>query len=135
MTVGPPSGSPREGNASRRRWRTAVHRTRPDPDPRSSGGGRTLLARAYWMLFGYVPLFGAGASMIESEARSIEANAAYWAAALAIVAVRYVDITRLGGRTAENEPASLAHWRRHAVIVLGSAAVAWIALRAIPAWG
>jgi hypothetical protein len=43
-----------------------------------------------------------------------------WGLAAAMAAVRYLDITRLGGQTTEGEPATLAHWRRY---TLGLAAV------------
>ena len=53
------------------------------------------------------------------------ADAAFWAAALAIVLARYVDVRYLGGDTVTGERATMAHWKRHALILAAVALVSW----------
>ena len=43
-----------------------------------------------------------------------------------LLLVRFVDITRLNGLTAEGEPASLAHWRRYAAMLLVASTLLWL---------
>lgn len=38
---------------------------------------------------------------------------------------RWFDITRCGGRTVNAEPATLAHWRRYALVLTGVTLTAW----------
>lgn len=40
-----------------------------------------------------------------------------------MIGARRVDITRFGGRTLDGQPATLADWRRHVAIIVGSAAL------------
>lgn len=42
-----------------------------------------------------------------------------------MLAARWVDITRCNGRTLHDEPATLWHWRRYAVLLVGSTLAAW----------
>lgn len=37
-----------------------------------------------------------------------------------VIGARRIDIMRFGGRTLDGEPATLADWRHHVIIVLGS---------------
>lgn len=42
-----------------------------------------------------------------------------------MLAARWLDVTRCGGRTLSNEPATLHHWRRYAVMLVGVTLAAW----------
>ncbi len=42
-----------------------------------------------------------------------------------MIAVRWLDIARCGGRTIRDEPATLRHWRRYAVMLTGTTLAAW----------
>lgn len=48
-----------------------------------------------------------------------------------VVFARYLDVTRYHGMTTYGEPATLAHWRRYAVVVVAVAIVGWLAAHAI----
>jgi hypothetical protein len=52
-----------------------------------------------------------------------------FALALSIVA-RYVDVTRFGGKTAGGEPATVAQWRRYAILLSLVAGLLWAAAHA-----
>lgn len=42
-----------------------------------------------------------------------------------MIAARWFDVARCDGRTLSNEPATLHHWRRYAVSLVGVTAAAW----------
>jgi hypothetical protein len=56
---------------------------------------------------------------------------AYWAVIVTLILLRFVDITRLNGMTANAEPATTVHWRRYAILLLTIAGSAWILLHII----
>lgn len=111
---------------------------RADRSPREGRGagdgpssGRALVVRVYWMFLGFIPIVASIASIAESEGGPA-ADLAYWASVASIVLARLYDVTRLDGRTAEGEPATLADWRRFSGIVFVAAGVLWLAVRTIP---
>jgi len=58
-------------------------------------------------------------------------DAVVWVAVALTLGARWLDITRWEGKTASGEPATLAHWRRYAVVVVGLTAVASVVAHAI----
>lgn len=75
------------------------------------------------MAFGNLALFMIGILIIQRRSFSIF-DMAYWLVVVALIVVRYVDITRFGGRTASAEPATLGHFQRYALgLVVGAASV------------
>jgi hypothetical protein len=108
---------------------------RRDPDQelnhKSDRVGFAFIVRVYWMMLGYIPVFASIAAIIESENGPSTADATYWVGVLSIVLARLYDITRLGGTTAEGEPATLAHWRRYAGSLVVITMVVWIVLRIV----
>lgn len=42
-----------------------------------------------------------------------------------MIAARWFDVARCGGRTLSNEPATLRHWRRYVVLLVGVTLAAW----------
>ena len=111
--------------------RTQVHpvpvKAQPDepekPQATSSGG---CLLRLFWMLVGNGLLAGAAIAIAQGRGfRLGMADAILWAAVAAMLAARYVDIQRMGGQTASGSPATMAHWRRYAVILPLVAATIW----------
>lgn len=42
-----------------------------------------------------------------------------------MIAARWLDIARCGGRTISDEPATLHHWRRYVVILVSATLGAW----------
>ncbi len=84
------------------------------------------LLRLVWMVAGNGALYLSLVMIAATRAplpSHFDAIAA--AAAVLIVVARRLDITRFGGRTASDEPATLAHWRRHTLMVCATAIVGW----------
>jgi hypothetical protein len=55
----------------------------------------------------------------------------FWLVVVSMVLLRYYDITRLEGLTAESEPANLGHWRRYAILLVLISAALWALTHAI----
>jgi hypothetical protein len=53
------------------------------------------------------------------------ADVVFWSAAAALVLARYLDIKFYSGSTATGQPASMAHWRKYAVVLLICLAAVW----------
>ena len=47
-------------------------------------------------------------------------------AVILMIVTRRLDITHFAGRTMGDEPATLAHWRRHTMLLVITAAAAWL---------
>jgi hypothetical protein len=58
-------------------------------------------------------------------------DAAYVAVIAGMLFLRYVDIRYLNGRTASGQAATMAHWRRYAVILTVIAAALWALAHAL----
>jgi hypothetical protein len=98
--------------------------------------GISTLARLYWMLVGNgILVLLALAITQDRHQRALTTDAAFWAVVASLLVVRYLDVARLGGKTASGEPASLGDWFRYSRRLLLIAAVAWIVVRAIPLVG
>jgi hypothetical protein len=71
-------------------------------------------ARLFWMGAGNLALFLLVILIAQAEALSVTVyDLVLWGVAAAMVAVRYLDVTRFRGQTTEGQPATLAHWRRY----------------------
>lgn len=88
-------------------------------EPNSPHGLSTFsgcLVRIFWMGAGNVLMFVLAILIAQKEVLVLTVyDLGLWALAAAMVAVRYIDITRLHGQTTDGEPATLAHWRRYAL--------------------
>jgi len=105
--------------------RSASRSSSIESTPTTPGTG--LLMRLFWMVFGNIALLGAGGLLLKDDGEQLlELSIVYWLLVGAIVAARYLDIRRYGGRTAEGEPANLTHLRRHAAILVPVAALVWV---------
>ena len=104
-------------------------KTEPKTAPAEASHGQPvgclgLLLRITWMGIGNVALVLLALSILE-QGRFSMFDALFWSAVGALVAVRFVDITRFGGLTTENAPADLRDWRRYATLLLLAAAGIW----------
>ncbi|HET9298383.1 MAG TPA: hypothetical protein VFO11_00470, partial [Candidatus Polarisedimenticolaceae bacterium] len=88
------------------------------------------LARLYWMFLGNGALVLLAGALLHEPAWSWR-DATFFATAASIILVRAVDSSRLGGLTAEGQPSTTAHVRRHAWLVALSSSAAWVAAKAI----
>lgn len=95
---------------------------------RATAGPAGCLLRLVWMLLGNFVLAivliaiaqGAGGGWFSWL------DAVFWFVVAGAIAARYADIAHFHGRTADNQPADLGHWRRYALALLAIAAAAWV---------
>jgi len=100
---------------------------RQDVRPATTVSGRGALARAYWMLVSNVPLmFLLVAIGSRKFASPVGPSIAYFLVALSVIVVRYADIRYWNGTTADDKPATMAHWRRHTLILIIGSSCAWL---------
>lgn len=90
------------------------------------------LARIFWLALGNILLF-AGAALVAQDSAPVIADVGFFAVALSMIGVRYVDIVVFEGTTKNDEPATLAHWRRYALLVALVATGVW-GLARVVAW-
>jgi hypothetical protein len=92
----------------------------------ASGGGAIL--RLWWMIIGnavfifsavYVAMAGRGW-------RLSLVDVVYWATVGTLLAARFLDINWYRGSTSSGDPATMAHWRRYAVLLLVISVALWV---------
>ena len=105
-------------------------------DHTANGSIVGCLIPAYWILVGNgilalcaVAIVGKGTALFSI------ADVFYWLAVGSLLAARYADIRYLTGHTAEGALATMAHWRRYAVILVAVSTVLWIVVHLIPDLG
>ena len=87
-----------------------------------------VILRVTWMAYGNLALI-VFAGLVAQRTAPVATDIAFFASVLALIVIRYVDITRYAGRTTEGEPATLGHWRRYAVLLTGVSVVLWALAR------
>jgi hypothetical protein len=93
------------------------------------------LIPTFWMLVGNGILALCAVAIAAGTAVFGATDLLYWLTVVCLLGARYADIRYLGGKTADGEPATMAHWRRYAVI-LGAVSVAiWIVAHLVPDLG
>lgn len=102
-------------------------RTSPQPEYQSMAG---CLPRIFWMAFGNIALVMAALSIYASAGWSI-ADLVFWLTVGLLISARYIDIVRFKGTTIHGDPATTAHFRRYALIVLVAGAAVWAVARAL----
>jgi hypothetical protein len=81
------------------------------------------LLRFTWMGVGNLVLFFLAISVAQSDGwQPTWRDAAFVAAALALIAVRFVDIRLFDGKDTEGKQATMVDWRRYALLVVAAAA-------------
>ncbi len=83
----------------------------PAPEPAGCLG---VIVRMSWMAIGPALLFFLVFRIAEAGRATVH-DVLLWAVAVGLVVLRRIDITRLGGQTANGDPAGLADWRRYAL--------------------
>jgi hypothetical protein len=87
--------------------------------------------RLAWMLVANVILVISALSIVRNGGVSFSlADVVFWAAAAGAIWLRHVDVSRLGGETVYGRPATMADWRRYAVLLLAVAVVVWVVAHA-----
>ena len=92
----------------------------PNSDSATTATGG-LFIRLFWMAGGNVLMVAFTLAIVNSEGFSWR-DAALWASAGLALGARYIDIARGTGETTEGQPATMRHWRRHAVFLIVVAA-------------
>lgn len=95
------------------------------PAPASELGAGCLL-RVYWMMAGNALAAFAAYQIAQTGGLLSFVDVFFWASVLSLIAVRYVDIRALNGRTSEGQPASMSDWRAYALRVAAISAAVWI---------
>jgi hypothetical protein len=90
-----------------------------------------LVVRMIWLLAGNAALFILAILIFQKRVFSI-LDAGFWAVVAALILLRYMDITRLKGLTADSEPATLKHWRSYVVKLLLASCALWALAHGIP---
>lgn len=88
------------------------------------------LPRLVWMGVGNIGLIVAALAISKSAGWTV-ADLLFWLVVAGLIGTRYVDIVRCQGMTADGQPATLAHFRRYAIVLLVIALVLWTAARAL----
>lgn len=126
--VGPPATAFASG-WKREAWQTMADdrkdRTSPQHEYASMAG---CLPRVFWMGVGNIALVMAALSIYASTGWSI-ADLAFWVIVGLLVGARYIDIARYKGTTVDGEPATSAHFKRYALMLLVVSVVVWAAAR------
>jgi len=89
------------------------------------------MLRLGWMFYGNLVLVVCAILIATTRGYSFAINVVFWATVAACIALRYFDITGMNGRTITNQPATLRHWRRYALLLSIAAAVVWIAAHGV----
>jgi len=85
------------------------------------------LLRLLWMFVGHGALYLALGTIAATRAPLPSyLDGIAGASIVLILGLRYLDITRFAGSTAQGEPATLADWRRHAVWLIGVTIPIWL---------
>lgn len=102
----------------------APHRANPsDIQPVAASG---CLLRLIWTLAGNATIFLCLAAIAITRPQ-LPSSLDYVIAITLVVmlAARWLDVTRHGGRTLSDEPATPRHWRRYVVTLLSATLAAW----------
>lgn len=105
--------------------------SQPETEPT---GCLPALLRLTWMMLGNLALILC-AAFVAKRTAPVVMDIAFFAVAGGLIAVRYVDITKFKGQTSEALPATLATWRRYAVLVAIISIGLWGVARVIASRG
>ena len=87
------------------------------------------LVRLFWMGVGNLILALAAIAIAQNDLGPFGfswTDLLYWMTAAALPIVRYMDIRLFDGATADNQPATMSHWRRYTVTILAVSLVLWV---------
>jgi hypothetical protein len=82
----------------------------------SNGGCLSVLVRLTWIFGGSILVLCA--IFVAQGKAPVLADIIFFSLALGLVLIRFIDIRYLKGETADNQPATLKHWRRYSIKLL-----------------
>ncbi|OQX26156.1 MAG: hypothetical protein BWK80_11905 [Desulfobacteraceae bacterium IS3] len=95
--------------------------------PSQETGFLAILIRVFWMMIGNMAL---GLCAVFITINSIPYFSVYdfiyWIIVVMLITARYIDVKKLKGLTADGDPATIAHWRRHTVRLILVSLPLWI---------
>jgi hypothetical protein len=129
--VGPPLAAERQGRSMppKKNTSTDSHTIAPET-PRASG--LQVLVRILWMLIGNFVLAALAITIYSAKGFPSGKDVAFGVTVLFLLAIRYVDIRYLNGRTASDEPAGPKVYRNYAIGLLIISLVAWTTAHLVP---
>jgi len=96
------------------------------PSAAAADGNASTLLRLGWMLAGNAALAVLATMILAGPAWTMTAkDLLYWLVVAAVIALRYVDVFRHHGQTADGAPATPRHFRRYVIGLLVVAAFVW----------
>ena len=107
---------------------TSVARQQEQPERIAAAG---CLLRFYWMFVGNAIVAVSACVISQGDRVLTAADLVFWLGTASLLGVRFVDIRFGKGSTADGEPATMQHWRRYALRVLGVAVALWLAVHGV----
>ena len=107
---------------------TSLQRPEEQGSQAELSGCMPLFLRLTWMALGNAALFLSAALVAKGTAPFVM-DIIFFMVAIGLIVVRYVDITKFKGQTSEGKPATLAHWRRYAVLTAVISTGVWVLAR------
>ena len=106
------------------------HREPPPAPPAESAGCLSVIARVLWLALGNIALLFLLVPIALGR-RFSYLDVIFWGILVALLAIRFADIRFLRGQDADGAPATMADWRRYAVLVVAIAGGAWTVVHII----
>ena len=104
--------------------------------PRGQNTFSGCLARFVWMAVGNAALVLLVVMIAQRGTMSFTVlDLVFWLVPVIVIATRYLDVSRLGGQTVDGDPATLGHWRRHAIGLALISVALWLAAHGLAATG
>ena len=102
------------------------------PAPQSQTSSLGCLLRLFWMLPGNaLPLFTGAWIAKQRSPWFSPPDLVFWAGIFFLLVTRYLDIRYCNGGTASGEPATMAHWRKHALLAVLCGGAFWAAMHGV----
>jgi len=102
----------------------------PRQEPATKAEGLGCFVRMLWMGAGNIALlyfFLVIARRPAGEAFLSWVDGAFWGTVIALAAIRYIDIAKLGGLTVSNDKATMRTWRRYSLLLGLAGGAVWAA--------
>ena len=106
----------------------------PSTAPARSTAGPGVLLRVIWMGLGNLALAGLAVTITQAGGRFGIRDLLYGALIALLAWVRWFDIARFAGTTADGRPATLAHLRRYVVLLVAVGAGVWVVAHLAGRW-
>jgi hypothetical protein len=98
----------------------------------NSHAGIAALVRLGWMAFGVIALAITAMTMAAHPTWTLGwRDAAFWGTALVMGVLRYVDVTRFGGETADGTPATTRDLRNYLLGLTLAVSAAWAVVHSV----